>query len=362
MSIFKQTLNLIERGRQGLNEGLSIGFPRLIYYVPGVQPGAIYLLGGVTGAGKSALAMSSFVHNPYEDWLKNKKEVIKLKIFIWSLEVAPDILLTKFVCRNIFRDYNKYVDVKYVLSRGKHRISDEIYQLVVAYTKYYEQFEDTVTVMGPDNPTGIRNTVLKYLMDNGKETTKKILIHDGSNTQEKEIPDKYIPNHPNTYVIVVVDHLNILKGERNFNKKQNIDKLVEYMVEMSNRYNITPVLVQQINRGVESVDRMKGHTSDILISDFKETGDTTDAAHFILALNYPWRWEIGRYRDYDTKALGDHARFLSILKNRDGDANVFTGLQFVGGVGMFKEIPKAKDMTPAHYSQIINLRKYYDTE
>lgn len=362
MSIFKETIDVINRGRAGMNEGLSIGLPRLTYYVPGVQPGNIYLLGGVTGSGKSALAMSSFVHNPYEDWRAHKRLKMKLKIFVWSLEISREILMAKFICRSIFRDHGMLLDINYILSRGKNRISDEIYKIVLEYAKYYEEFEDVVTILGPDNPTGIRNTLLHYLKENGKEQQKEITVTENGKPSKMLVFDKYIPNEPNTIVIALVDHLNILKTERSFTKKQNIDKLVEYGVDMSNRYGISPVFVQQINRGVENIDRQKGNTIDIMISDFKETGDTTDAAHFILAINYPWRWEVKKYRGYNTESLGDRARFISVLKNRDGNANAYLGTQFVGEIGAFRELPKAEVMTITDYQQIKALTKYYERE
>lgn len=360
MSVFGEALAIIDKGRAGLNEGLSIGLPRLSYYVPGVQPANIYLIGGVTGSGKSALAMSSFVHNPYEDWRARKRSKTKLKIFVWSLEISREILMTKFICRSIFRDQGIYVDINYVLSRGKHRVSDEIYSMVLNYAKYYEEFEDVVTILGPDNPTGIRNTLLHYLEENGTRTTKKVTIKENNIPTTTEVMDRYIPNHPDTVLIAVVDHLNILRTERGFSKKQNIDKLVEYMVELSSRYGISPVLVQQINRGVEQYNRQKDDSIDIMLADFKETGDTTDAAHFVFALNYPWRWQVDKYRGYKTKILQDNARFLAILKSRDGIANTSIGLQFVGGIGAFRELPKSEDMTELDYRSVTTLTKYYE--
>jgi hypothetical protein len=362
MSTFDEALDAINRGREGLNEGLSLGLPRLSYYIPGIQPGAINLIGGMTGSGKSALAMSSFVHNPYEDWKNNKKDKVRLKIFVYSLEISREILMVKFICRNIFRDHGIYTDIKYVLSRGKHRVSDEIYKLVVSYAKYYEEFEEVVEIHGPENPTGIRNTVHKYLMENGKDTYKDPIQVKDENNEERTLRlyDKFVPLHPNMYVIVVVDHLNILKGERGFTKKQNIDKLTEYMVEMSNRYKISPVLVQQINRGVEQVERKK--TQDIMLSDFKESGDTTDAAHNVFALNHPYKLDELKkdYKGYFSNILKNNARFLTILKCRDGETDLHIGLQFVGGIGAFKELPKAEDMKEPDYQAILNLKKHYE--
>lgn len=374
MSHYIHTLETIERGMTGDNEGLSHGLPKTSYFIPGVQKGNIYLIGGVTGSGKSALAADMFVNNPYDDYIRrtysarvnNQPLPIKLKIFVWSLEISPEILLTKLICRRLFLDHGILTDINYILSRGKNRISQEIYDLVRGYAEYYEEFEDIVTIVGSDNPTGIRNTLLDYLDSNGEITKKTITIRNvnketGEVTESnREIRDRYKPDHPNSTVIVVVDHINILKSELKLNKKQTADKLMEYMIDLSNMYKITPVLVQQLNRNIEQTDRFKMSSIEPQISDFKETSDSTDAAHFILGMSYPQRWEIGSYRGYDLTRLGNRFRGLKLLKNRDGNADVLVGLKFLGEIGAFKELPEGKLMTDQNYDDIQSIRKTYD--
>ena len=355
---FKNTLELIKKGRQGLNMGLYHGLPSLIDYVPGVQRENIYLIGGVTGSGKSALATNCFVFNPYEYYLKHKDK-IKLKIFIWSIEISPEILLAKAVCRRIFLDHGILVDVNYILSRGNNRIDEKVYKLVESYEQYYKEFEDRVIINGPDNPTGIRNTILEYLNNHGELKKKPVTItHKDGTTEEKMIIDKYVPDHENTYIICLVDHLNILKTERGYSKKQTIDKLMEYMVELANRFKITPVLVQQLNRSVEQWERLKNSSIEPQISDFKESGDTTDAAHIILGMCYPQRWEFPTYRKYEVIKLDDRFRGVKVLKNRDGAPNIVKGCAFLGEIGLYKELPAGLDMKEKDYTEISSIKKY----
>ena len=56
--------------------------------------------------------------------------------------------------------------------------------------------------------------------------------------------------------------------------------------------------------------------------------------------------------------MRDRFRSVSILKNRDGAADVRIGLQFVGEVGYFQEIPKASEMNDELYRKIVNLENY----
>lgn len=47
-SIFDNALSKIDRGRSGLNEGLPMGFNRLVNYLPNIQQGTYYLVGAAT--------------------------------------------------------------------------------------------------------------------------------------------------------------------------------------------------------------------------------------------------------------------------------------------------------------------------
>ena len=61
--IFNDAVDDIDSGIRGENNGLSLGLPRLHEYVPGIQPGNIYNIGGETGSGKSMLAINNFIYN-----------------------------------------------------------------------------------------------------------------------------------------------------------------------------------------------------------------------------------------------------------------------------------------------------------
>ena len=93
------------------------------------------------------------------------------------------------------------------------------------------------------------------------------------------------------------------------------------------------------------------------LSDFKDTGNTQQDANIIMSLFSPRRHELETFRGYDIKKLKDRFRSLSILKNRDGAADVRVGLQFVGEVGYFQEIAKlsAFKEDPSLYNKIVNL-------
>jgi len=360
--IFENVLSNIDKGKIGENIGLNIGLPNAIEYIPNLQKENLYLIGGETSTGKSAFVYNHFLYHPYEDWYKNHKETINFKVFVWSMEMSKDIVITKAICRKIFLDYKILVDVNYILSRGKNRINDEIYNLVLQTRKYFEELEDRVIILPAENPTGVQKLLLKYLNNNGKIITKILKIKNKDGNEETiEVFDRYDSNHPDQYIVAIIDHLALLKKERGFSKKEVMDKMTEYLIDLRNNFKIIPVLVQQLNRDLSSTERFRQGRISPQLSDFKETSDSTDAANYVLALFSPMRYDLTEYKGYNIERLKNRFRMLSILKSRDGVTDVCKGLAFLGEIGMFKEMPKSSDITEDHYKQLENIKKYEGT-
>jgi len=352
--IYNDVIEKIRRGREGLNTGLSMGFERLVDHIPGIQQGTYYLIGGETGSGKTAFTDSCFLYNPY-DWMKaNSKDGIDLKIFYWSLEIDKTIKVTKAICRKLYLDYGILTDINFVLSRGKNRISKEVYEAVKFTKDYFYQLEDCLTIIdAAENPTGIYKFMNNYANENGDIIYKK--IRSGEDTIN--VFDKYIPYNPDRYVLIIIDHIALMKRERGFNQKDNIDKMSEYLIPLRNNFNFIPVVVQQLGRGLSQTDRFKLDRVEPQLSDFKDSGNTQQDANVVLSLFSPRKYEIENFRGYDIIKLKDRFRSLSILKNRDGAADIRIGLQFVGEVGHFQEIPPSKQFKddPSLYNKVIDV-------
>lgn len=254
--IFNLGLSEIDSGLRGENNGLSIGLPRLQEYVPGLQSGNVYTIGGETGSGKSIFAMNNFVYSPYDDYIKNYKNTLNLKVFIYSAEMSKSALGIRAISRKLFLDYGILADTNYILSRGKHRISTEIYNKVNSLKSYFDEMAQYIEVFSNENPTGIRSTILKYINDNGTTHYKKVKTETG----EIDVFDYYKP-HKKQLVLGVLDHLGIIKSERGYSKKENIDKMISYEIDLRDMFGVSFVNVQQLNRSLSSSDRMKLDTA-----------------------------------------------------------------------------------------------------
>ena len=353
--IYNNVIEKIDRGKEGLNTGLYMGFDRLVEYIPGIQQGTYYLVGGETGSGKTAFIDACFLYNPY-DWLKAHPDSnIKLKVFYWSLEIDKTIKLTKAICRKLYLEYNILTDINFVLSRGKNRISEEVYESVKATKDYFCGLEDCLTIIdAAENPTGIHKFMNNYAKESGQILYGEV---DAGGGKMIRVFDKYIPHNPDEYVMVIIDHIALMKRERGFNQKDNIDKMSEYLIPMRNNFNFIPVVVQQLGRGMSQTDRFKLDRVEPQLSDFKDSGNTQQDANVVISLFSPRKYEIENFRGYNIIKLKDRFRSLSILKNRDGAADMRIGLQFVGEVGHFQEIPLAQQFKEdaSLYDRVVNV-------
>lgn len=157
--------------------------------------------------------------------------------------------------------------------------------------------------------------------------------------EETENRKIYIPNNTDLLYEIVVDHIGLLRPSKGRNKKGEMDNAIAYLITLRNMCNVSPTIIQQINREQSNIERFKAGRTAIQLSDLKESSDTTDAAEVVLALYGPNRDKLNTYRGYDVKKLGDHIRIVQVLKSRFGESDVEIATNFHGGVNEWKELP-----------------------
>lgn len=340
--LFDEVLYHIQRGQLGLNKGLPHGYPRLESVIPDLQQSTYYLLGAEPSVGKTAYVDNTFLYNPFEYILNNPDTDFKLKIFYFSFEISKIRKIIKGVSRRVYLKHGIETDVNLILSKGKNRIGNDLYEIVKKERDYFDQLEDVLEIYDvAKHPTAINKILQDYYRANGK------VIKDDKGQS------KYIPNNPNEYVFAIIDHYGLTKSEMGLSKKALIDKLSgEYMVNLRNFYGLSPVMISQFNRDISSTDRFKLELVEPKSTDFKETGNTFEDCDICFALFNPYRHKLQEYRGYNILKLKNRMRGLSILKNRDGEADVVLGLKFVGSAGYFEELKLPTEMTNEDYINV----------
>lgn len=342
MQEIQELFDSIESGKAGHNIGLDTGLSKLNNIIYGVQKRSLIVIGASTGGGKTTGAMFSYVKRALDQMLDSGK----LKIIYYSFELSRIVLYAKLLSLHIYDMDKKVIPYKTILSLDKV-ITEEEYAYVVKYREWLNKVSTVMTIYDKQmNAKMIAETQKKTY-----ESLGRFINASGS--------IKYIYNDPEQYIISVIDHIGLIALSKGNTLKDEIDNVVKVFIEYRNICGGTYVIVQQLNRTSSTMDRRKFDMQEILLSDFKDSGGTTEGADVVLGLYYPHRDKLVNYRKYrigDTTecgvvkpGLGNSYRFIQVLKNRFGESDVGFSVGFYGKVGYMHELPNAEDFTDADY-------------
>ena len=347
-SNYDQLNKEIVKGMAGGNKGIPMGFNRLNRYV-GIRKSMYYLIGGLTGSGKTSFIDDAFVLNPVDWFMENKSKTnIKFKVIYRSMERSRAYKLAKWVARKIYLDEGVEINVGKLLGwTGK--LTDDEYKLYQSYKPYMDEMEEYVEIIdGAENPVGIAKELKDYALKNGK--IEKV----------DEFTNRYVPNDENLITIVVIDHIGLLKTTKTQpTKKAAIDKMSDELRYARDFFGFSPVVVSQFNRSIANPMRIKAGDVEPQLEDFKESANTQDDADIVMALFDPIRYKVEDPSGYNLNKLKDefgakYFRSMRLIKNSYGEDDIRVGLAFLGAMGIFKELPKRKEITDAEYESVRN--------
>jgi hypothetical protein len=339
----------VNKGLAGKNKGIPMGFNRLTNYV-GIRKGMYYLIGGNTGSGKTSFIDDAFVLNPV-DWALSKEgqaSGIKVKVWYRSMERSRAYKMAKWMSRKIFIDQGILIPVGKLLGWKEVMTKDE-HDLYLHYKDYMNELCEIVTLIdGPENPVGIAKELKAYALQKGKIE------------QMDEYNKIYIPDDPNEITLDVIDHIGLLKTtSAQPTKKDAIDKMSDELRYARDFYGHSPVVVSQFNRSISNPIRIKNGDVEPQLEDFSDSSSTQNDADVVMALFDPMRYKVADPSGYNLDKLVDqygakYFRSLRVIKNSYGEDDIRIGLGFLGQVGMFKELPRKKEITDDDYESIIN--------
>lgn len=356
INLYDNLLEQINKGMATKDVTIPFSIEKLNWYLD-IAPNTMITIGGITGSAKSTSVQELYIFNVLDWYLKNKNKTdLKLSIIYFGMERKMFMYSAKFVSRLIFENEGIEIPFKKILGRGEKMTQEEL-KLVMKYMDIFKDWQKDETLIcfeGSKNPTGISKFVEEFAKKHGTIIPRK----DG--TLESK---SYKSNYSNHLVLLITDHAGLLKSERvDGVKKQNIDKFSDTMRDARDLYGFSPIIVQQLNRSVMDVNRLK--LSDTLpkLSDFAETSQTAHDSDVVLALYDPYAVlpsdTLKDIAGYELQKLKDEKgakfyRTLHILKNSFDSNGITIPLAFHPYYGIFKSMPKkAQDMTDQDYRQI----------
>lgn len=366
MNLVNRTLEYLQKRRNKILEGginsIPSPFVRFRSEFIGIEQGKYYCVTAATKGGKTQFASFMFLYTPLL-YAYNNRDKIRLKIFYYPLEETPEDVTKRFMSYllNLLSNGTLKVSPTDLQSTDNNKpVSQEVLDTLKsdAFQDILNFYEETVVFSSSRNATGVYNEVRKYMEDNGTVHRRPQIVKDDlGNNKEVQVFDWYEPNDKDEYVIVIFDHLSLIQTERNLTLKQSADKLSEYLVILRNRYNVTPVLIQQQAFDMESLDAFKANKLRPTAQGLADSKYTARDCNVLLGIFNPFKHELPEYQRYDITRLRDKCRFLEVVLNRGGNCGGLVALFFDGAVCDWRELP-SPDNTRELDKVYTYIRKY----
>ena len=122
-SLFKS----IQRGKSGLNVGMSSGLSNLDLITYGVQRRWMTVVAGDSGLGKSSFVLYSNIYQPFKQYCENPD--IDLHFLLFSFEMSAEVLLAKLLSLHIYDTYGRVLSYGNILSLTS-TLSEEEYRVI----------------------------------------------------------------------------------------------------------------------------------------------------------------------------------------------------------------------------------------
>ena len=333
--------NKINKGREGKNIGWSTGIQKLDGYIGGIQPSLYTLIFGVSGGGKSALALYSYIYRP----LKDHPDDDFLLVY-FSLELSAELLLAKLLCIYLYEEYSIVIPYTKLMS-WREILSDEDYAFVLKGKQWLESINKKLVIYDSHLTSKYFYRQIKGLLE---EQGTFEYFNDGENFT-------YTKNNPNQLILVVVDHLNLTTPVQGHTKKEEIDTISKYAVYLRNKFGISFVMLMQENRNSSSMDRRKAELTECSSEDIADSSAPFQDSEICIGVYYPLKFKLKSHRGYPIIVEGNQSfnglrgryRSIQLIKNRQGESEKAIPLNFFGEIGYWKELPKAdeiQDFTP----------------
>ena len=356
--VFQQVLNNKKLREEGKHICIPSPFKRFGEEYPGIQQSTYYLVTGNQKAGKTQIADYMFVYHPVEFIFSNETN-IKLKIFDFNLEMSRESKIKQAIVHRLYMKYNIVLSTRELDSIYEDRIlPDSLAKNIAEFREWFEKVESIVTYIDDiRNPYGIYKYVKGFFEQNGHYEYKTVTISEEGVSKEIETIDRYVPNDPNLFVIILIDNINLLTPEKGQTLFDAINKFSsEYMVRIRNRWYGIPVVIQQQALSKEGNDSISIDRTEPSADGLSDNKGTSKDCSILLTIYSPFRNKKQNYLKYNIVKLKDNYRRLAIDFDRNGQS-CETSLYFNGAVNYFKELPKADQMTEEIYNNIHEIMK-----
>ena len=157
----------------------------------------------------------------------------------------------------------------------------------------------------------------------------------------------YNPNNPKEFIMIIFDTIRKIPRERGFSMKENIDKMIEYSVEIRNlcKYIFIPII--HLNRSMTDVQRMK-FMGDMLFpasDDVKDSGNLAEECNYLFTMFNPndERYNLDSHfsvkiKDSQGNELYPNMRTIHLVESRHCSFPQHFRVEMQGNIKNFKQL------------------------
>lgn len=276
-------------------------------------------------------------------------------VLFFALEESKEEFETSLLSYLLHKKYGKRLSSLDLKSQFTTTFSAEDLKLIKTLKDEFDFYMSHIEVIDYiDNPTGIFKHIMNYALENGTHYYKHKSTKEVSTVNSKDnYYYKYEPHNPEAYVTVIVDHVSLLRPEKNSDTGQAMS-LHQTMSKWSADYsrkmitkklNYCSVDVQQFNADAETVDPKWTDGLRPSLDKLANNKETSRDKVLVIGLFAPARYKLTKWEGIDLEPIYnkyglDSFRSMYILKNRIGQANVHVPFRFDGAVDYFEELKK----------------------
>ena len=336
-------LNTLEESELGLNKGIPFRSNLLSKALGGILKGMYYLVVALSNVGKTRFLLDNFLIGPVEYSWNNKDgfQEDDVEVYLWSLEMSLERILAVIASRwmRLFGKTFGYSDRDILGIDGKPSPALLAVLRSEEYKKYLKRLNKNFRFLTAKDIPKIIQTIDKRC----KELTEVVGVDAENNPVYKF-------KNPRKRLIVAIDHVgNVKSSGGKDTDRAAIMNLSIGLVDLKNKYGITPVLLQQANISPDNPMAAGMHM-------LREAKDTFIDADNVLIIMKPAALNItdvhyngGVYHVLPTPENGGRAMegallIASLVKSRIGDQNPKMPLLFDGAGALIYDAPDPKNI------------------
>jgi hypothetical protein len=291
---------------------------------------------------------------------------IRLKVFYYPLEEDEQSIVLRYMSYLLFTLSKKNIRISPAdleSTNEEHVLSEDVLRLLQTeeYQKRFAFFEKSIEFMESTNPSGVWFDLNNYAEAHGKSIYKEeeYQNRDTGEMKKRKKFDHYEPDDPDEYVLIVVDHVSLLSQERNKTLRETINKLSEYMVTLRNKFNYTPVIIQQQSTETADLEAFKANKIRPTTAGLSDSKYTARDCNTMLGIVNPFKFEIPTYLKYNVERFQDNIRFLEVVIQRGGMAKGICALFFDGATCFFNQLPEPNELSKInrYYEYLAKIRQ-----